>query len=156
MGGPCGTPSTIINSGLRPYFNQAVYGTAILDYAIDSISSDPAQWWLAGAKDKTLRNTVTIHRLGDFLLPVTLEVVFSDGTRLREHWDGNDRWKTWTYLRDARIVSAEIDPDHTVLLDVSPFNNSRTAAANPVPARKLTNLWTGWLQLSSQLAGWFV
>jgi hypothetical protein len=152
----CSPPSTIINSGLRPYFNQAVYGTAILDYAIDDISSGPAQWWLAGAKDKILRNTVTIHRLGDFLLPVTLQVVFSDGSRLREYWDGNDRWKTYIYLREARIVSAEVDPDHNVLLDVSPFNNSRTAAANPVPARKLTNLWTGWLQLSSQLAGWFV
>ena len=150
------TPQTIINSGLRPYFNQAVYGTNVLDYAIDDISSGPAQWWLDKPTDKTQRDTVTIHRIGDFILPVTLEVVFSDGTRHREYWDGADRWHTWTYATTATIVSAELDPDHTVLLDVNRFNNGRTVAANPIPARKLTNLWMSCLQLSSQLAGWFV
>ena len=154
------TPQILISSSLRPFFNQAVYGTAILDYAVESISSDPAQWWLSGSAGKTLRNSVTIRRIGDFLLPVTLEVIFSDGTHVREQWDpassSNDRWKTYTYLREAKIVSAEIDPDHNMLLDVSRFNNSRTAAANPVPARKLTNLWMSFLQTTSQLAGWFV
>ena len=149
-------PVTFINSGLRPYFNQAVYGTAILDYAVEDVTSDPVQWYLPDSKDKTLRNSVTIHRIGDFILPVTLEIVFSDGTRKREYWDGNDRWHTFTYTTTAKITSAELDPDHTVLLDVDRFNNSHTHAANPVPARKLTTLWTSFLQLSSQLAGWFV
>ena len=154
------SPQILLGSSLRPYFNQAIYGTAVLDYAVEVVSSDPAKWWLSGSKDKSMRDTVTVRRIGDFMLPVILEVVFSDGTRVREHWDPastpNDRWKTFIYLRDAKIVSAEIDPDHTVQLDASRFNNSRTIAANPVPARKLTNLWTSWLQLASQLAGWFV
>jgi hypothetical protein len=150
------TTQVIINSGLRPYFNQAVYGTAILDYAIDNISSTPVQWWQSNTKDKTLRNTVTVHRVGDFTLPVTLEIVFSDNTRRRETWDGQDRWRAWTYLTTASITSAEVDPDHTLLLDVNRFNNSQTVAANPIPARKITNLWSTLLQLSGQLAGWFV
>jgi hypothetical protein len=157
----------IINSGLRPYFQQAVYGTAILDYAVDAITSDPVRWWEPKTGTKPMRNTVTVHRVGNFLLPVTLEVRFSDGTHLREYWDpadvastggvqGNDRWKTFTYVTSATVVSAEIDPDHTNLLDVSRFNNSRTAVGNPVPARKVTNLWLSLQQLSAQLAGWFV
>jgi hypothetical protein len=154
------SPLIMISSSLRPYFNQAVYGTSVLDYAVDNISSDPAKWWLPNSKDKILRDTVTIHRVGDFILPVTLEVVFSDGSKVREHWDPasstNDRWKTFTYERTASIVSAEIDPDHTNKLDVSRFNNSRTVDGNGVPARKLTNLWMSWLQLGSQLAGWLV
>ena len=154
------TPQIMISSSLRPYFNQAVYGTNVLDYSVEAISSDPAKWWLSDSKDKTLRNTVTIHRIGDFILPVTLEVVFSDGTRMRETWDPssstNDRWKTFTYEQTAKIISAEIDPDHTVLLDTNRFNNSQTDAANGVPARKLTNIWMSWLQLTSQLAGWLV
>jgi len=153
-------PQIMISSSLRPYFNQAVYGTNVLDYSVEAISSDPAKWWLPDSKEKTLQDTVTIHRMGDFILPVTLEVAFSDGTRIREIWDpsgsANDRWKTFTYQRDAKIVSAEIDPDHTVLLDTNRFNNSRTVEANGVPARKLTNLWMSWLQLTSQLAGWLV
>ncbi len=83
------TPAT--NSSLRPYFNQAVYGTQILDYTVDSISSDPAQWWLPEPKDKKqiqYLSTVYLHRKGDFILPVTVEIVFDDGTRLRERWDG--------------------------------------------------------------------
>jgi hypothetical protein len=151
-----GQPTAIYDSSLRPFFNQAVFGTAMLDYAIDSISSEPVQWWLTDSKQKTLRDVVTIHRIGDFLLPVTLEVVFSDGSRVRERWDGQDRWKSFTYMRDAKVVSAEIDPDHTVLLDRNRFNDSRTVAANPIPARKITNIWTSFLQLTSQLAGWFV
>ncbi len=154
---------TVINSGLRPYFNQAVYGTAILDYAVDNVSSGPAEWWMGDKHPKPRRNVVTVHRVGDFLLPVVLEVTFDDGSKVRERWDpsdpangGNDRWKTFTYVRGQKIVSAEVDPDHTVLLDVNQFNNSRTVDAHPVPARKLTSLWMSMMQLGSQLAGWFV
>jgi hypothetical protein len=157
---PPPTPQIMVSSSLRPYFNQAVYGTNVLDYSVEAISSDPAKWWLPHSGQSILHDTVTIHRLGDFILPVTLEVTFSDGTKTRELWDPsattNDRWKTFTYERGAKIVSAEIDPDHTNLLDRNRFNNSQTVDAHGVPARKLTNLWMSWLQLTSQLAGWLV
>lgn len=148
------------DSGFRPFFQQAVYGTATLDYSVDSIISTPVQWWNPDDPGKHLRDTVTIRRLGDFLLPVTLEVRFSDGTRIREQWaptgDDNDRWKTFTYLRDARILSAEIDPDHNLPLDVDTFNNSRNEAPHRIPALKLTTLWLTATQLASQLAGWLI
>jgi hypothetical protein len=89
-----------------------------------------------------------------------VEIVFDDGGRLREHWDGGmnnqDRWTRFTYTRHARIVSAEIDPDHTVLLDANFFNNSYTTRSNPLPARKLTNLWLSFNQLAAQLFAWIV
>ncbi len=162
MSQPGGGQPIIINSSLRPFFDQAVYGTAVLDYAIDDITSDPVEWWDAKSKSKKLRDTVTVHRVGDFLLPVTIRVAFSDGSSRREYWNpregggGNDRWKTFTYVTEATVVSAEIDPDHTVLLDINQFNNSRSVKANPVPARKLTNLWMSAMQFGSQIAGWLV
>lgn len=153
-------PNIFVGSSLRPFFDQAVYGTAVLDYAIDEITSDPVEWWVADSKNKKLRNTVTVHRVGDFLLPVTIRIVFSDGTSRREYWDpraqSNDRWKTFTYVTEAKVESAEVDPDHTMLLDTNYFNNSRTVEANPVPARKLTNLWMSAMQFGSQIAGWLV
>ena len=93
-----------------------------------------------------------------------MEVTFADGSKLREHWtpgsvegaEGNNRWKTFTYVRDAEMVSAEIDPDHTITLDVDRFNNSQTTKADPVPARKLTNLWVSSLEAMEQFAGWLV
>ncbi len=164
--GSLGSPSisaAIVNSGLRPFFNQAVYGTAILDYAVDSITYTPIQWWLPDSdpkQDPRLRNTVTIHRLGDFLLPADLELIWSDGTRTHEHWapaeTENTRWHTYTYLTTAHILSAELDPQHTILLDIDKFNNSRTLTPNPIPARKLSNLWLTTQQAASQLAGWLI
>jgi len=151
-----------VNSSLRRYFNQAVYGTQVLDYAVDSVSSSPVQWWVPLPDDKNARkqipyrSTVYLHRKGDFVLPVTVEIVFSDGTRLRDHWDGLERWTKLTYVRNAKVVSAEIDPDHGILLDVDLFNNSYTTKANSVPAGKLSTIWASAQQLFAQLLTWIV
>jgi hypothetical protein len=147
------------NSSLRSYFNQAVYGTQVLDYTVDSISSDPVQWWLPEPKDKKqiqYLSTVYLHRKGDFILPVTAEIVFDDGTRLREHWDGVDRWVKFTYTRNAKVLSAEIDPDHIILLDKDFFDNSYTTTVNNIPTRKLSNIWISLQQLLAQLSSWIV
>ena len=151
------TPAT--NSSLRNFLNQAVYGTQILDYAVDTISSDPVQWWLPEPNDKKQTqylSTVYLHRKGDFILPVTVEIVFDDGTRLRERWNGVDRWTEFTYTRNAKVVSAEIDPDHVIPLDTNFFNNSYTTTRNAIPARKLTNIWLSFNQLVAQLVAWIV
>ena len=152
------TRMAVAGSSLRPFFEQAVYGTRLLDYAIDSISSDRERWWLPeNSKDAgAFRNTVVVHRKGDFILPVTVEVVFEDGTRVREQWDGVDRWTRFTYLRGSKIVSAEIDPDHTVLMDTNLFNNSITIRGSGLPARKLSAVWTSLLQLAAQFVSWIV
>ena len=155
-----GGRTQVVNSGLHEYLAQAVYGTAVLDYAIDGIASGPLEWWVAETKDKRMRDTVTVHRVGDFVMPVTVEVAFSDGSWRRETWapaaGENDRWKTWTYGTEAKVVSAELDPDHALLLDANRFNNSRTEEAQPGPARKLTTLWMAALGLGEQLVGWLV
>jgi len=155
------TPSTrvFINSSLRPFFNQAVYGTQVLDYSVDSIASDPVQWWLPvkdDDKNVDYLTTVYLRRKGDFILPVTVEVVFADGTRLRDQWDGVDRWKKLTYTRKSKIVSAEIDPDHTVLLDKDFFNNSITNRTDAIPRKKLADLLLAAEQLAAQLAAWII
>ncbi len=159
---PSPTPITFAATTLRPFFNQAVYGTAVLDYAVDAITSDPVQWWLPdsarleGHNAAQYRDTVTLRRRGDFILPVTVEVVFEDGTRLREHWDGIDRWTRFTYTRPSKILSAEVDPDHTVLFDKDLFNNSITTKPNNLPTRKILTLWNSFEQLLAQLATWIV
>ncbi len=147
------------NSSLRPFFNQAVYGTELLDYTVDGFSSDLVQWWLPEPKDKKqiqYLSTVYIRRKGDFILPVTVEIAFNDGTRLRERWNGIDRWTKFTYTRNAKVISVEIDPDHLILLDSNFFNNSFTTAYNPTPTRKLSNLWLSFNQFAAQLFSWIV
>ncbi len=151
-----------IQTDLRPFFNDAVYGARELDYAVDQVRSERAEWWKPEPKSKHDKkqtdyiDTVYLHRKGDFVLPVTVEIVFTDGSRVREHWDGVDRWTKFTYNRKAKIVSAEIDPGHTILLDTNFLNNSYTIKAHGAAARKLTNLWLIAQQLLMQLTTWLV
>jgi hypothetical protein len=142
-----------VNSSLRSFFEQAVYGTLMLDYSVDGITSDEIT---DKDKQKLYSSAVTLRRGGDFILPVTVEVIFADGTKLRERWDGADRWTRFTYTRNSRIVSAEIDPDHVIPLDRQRFNNSRTMTWNPVPADKLTGILVVVHQIVEQLAAWMV
>ncbi len=156
-------PNLYVSSSLRPFFDQAVFGTSIWDYAVENVNSAPLQWWKKDQK-KPIRSEVTVHRIGDFVMPVTLEVRFSDGSRVRELWvppatggaESNNRWKTYTYVKDAEIVSAEIDPDHTVMLDVDHFNDSYVEKRNGVASSKVTNLWVSALGVMEQMAGWLV
>jgi len=146
---------------LRWYFNQAVYGTNILDYEILSLSSDRVDWYqkkLAPPKPgQTLyRDTVVVHRKGDFLFPVTVEIKFDNGEKIREHWDGRDRWVRYSYEKKTEVVSAEIDPDHQVWLDRDWFNNSRTAKPNSQASRKIDAYWMVVTQFLAQLAAWLV
>jgi hypothetical protein len=158
-GNPDYASAPATNSSLRGFFNQAVYGTEVLDYSVDSISSNPVQWWLPEPQDKKQAqylSTIYLHRKGAFILPVSVEIVFDDGTSTRERWNGVDRWTKFTYTRNARVVSAEIDPGHTILLDSNFINNSYTTTNNPVPARKLTDLWLSFNQFAAQLLAWVV
>jgi hypothetical protein len=143
------------------YFNQAVSGTNVLDYEVLAIRSDRADWYVKNPpperKGQTLyRGTVLVHRKGDFIFPVETEVRFDDGEAIREKWDGHDRWVRYTYMKKAKIVSAEVDPDHRVLLDTDFFNNSQTAEPNPGATRKLETYWLFVTQLFSQLLAWLV
>jgi hypothetical protein len=146
---------------LRPFLNQAIYGTQVLDYSVDGFSTEPVRWWQPTYTERArcqagCLSTVFLRRKGDFILPVTAEIVFDDGTRLRERWDGVDRWTRLTYNRNAKVISVEIDPDHLIPLDRDVFNNSFTTQADPIPARKLTSIWVAIQQLAAQLVTWIV
>jgi len=149
---------------LRWYFNQAVYGSPVLDYRVMRVESIPVNWYETKKSvfqkddENTLyRSYVWIQRKEDFVMPVEVEVKFDNGEKFREHWDGVSRWTKFTYEKKAKVESAEIDPDHRVQIDRNDFNNSFTAQANVKPRWKLTNYWifvTQWL--GQALAWWAV
>ena len=95
-----------------------------------------------------------MHRRGDFILPVEVEVRFDDGATVREKWDGRDRWVRYTYDRKARAVSAQVDPEGKVWLDRSILNNGLAIAADPRATRKLANRWLFLTQLLGQCLAW--
>jgi len=154
------TIEEVSGKDLRWYFNQTVYGTQVLDDEVLKISSVPVDWYKENLKEKKGEteyiSNVWIHRKSDFILPVDIEVKFDNGDKVREHWDGQDRWVRYTYQKKAKVESVEIDPDHKIHFDRNNFNNSSTAEANGKPARKLANYWTFASQLFAQLLAWWL
>ena len=87
-----------------------------------------------------------IDRTGEFIHPVTIELVFDDGERIRHEWNGRSRWFRIVDERPAKLVSAEVDPDHVMVLDVDPLNNSRRLEPNRGPTAKVLVHMLFWLQ----------
>jgi len=90
------TLEEVSEKNLRWYFDQAVYGTNVLDYEILEASSDRTDWYLTKPPDEKkgvtpFHTTVLVHRKGDFIFPVDVVVKFDDGETVREQWDGRDR-----------------------------------------------------------------
>lgn len=154
------TIEEVSGKDLRWYFNQAVYGTPVMDYEVLEMNSSPVDWYKEKSKEKKgeteYESDVVIHRKGDFVIPVDVAIKFDNGETVREHWNGQDRWIRYTYQRKAKVVSAEVDPDHKLFLDRNNFNDSHTADANSGPANKLTNYWRFINQLFAQVLAWWL
>jgi hypothetical protein len=158
------TIEEVSGKNLRWYFNQAIYGSQVLDYEVLNANSFPVHWYEDKDKkdrqkkekdDAVYQSYVSVHRKGDFVMPIEVEVKFDNGEKVREHWDGQSRWTRFGYQKKARVVSAEIDPDHTIHLDRDNFNNSRVVGPNPKPTHKLSTYWLFVTQWMSQAMAWW-
>jgi hypothetical protein len=160
------TIEEVSGKDLRWYFNQAVYGTQVLDYEVLSANSYPIDWFEEKKKDKKggkdakdsdtiYQSYVTVHRKGDFVMPIEVEVKFDNNEKVREHWDGQSRWTRFSYQKKAKVISAEIDPDHTIHIDRDNFNNSLLVEPNPKPTHKLSTYWLFLTQWMSQAMAWW-
>jgi hypothetical protein len=143
---------------LRPYFAQAVYGTQVLDYEVKAADSEPVDWWKPAGRDYKgdYRTVVSLHRKGDFLFPVELELKFDDGSIVHENWDGVDRWTRYIYVKKAQLVSAEIDPQHRIWLDKDFFNNSYVVANHGAASWKLSSYWAVVQEMMAHFSAWIV
>jgi Peptidase family M1 domain len=149
---------------LRWYFNQAVYGTQVLDYEVSKIDSFPVSWYedeknnggkKIDDKDVVYLSTVWLRRREDFVMPVEVEIKFANGEKVREHWDGQSRWTKFQYEKKTKVESAEIDPDHKILLDRNNFNDSKTVEPDSKAANKIANYWLFLTQCLGQVLAWW-
>jgi hypothetical protein len=154
------TVSEVAGQNLDWYWNQAARGTQVLDYRILSAGSERADWADKNAPTKEKKgeteyiSSVVVHRRGDFIFPVTLEVKFDNGETIREQWDGQDRWHRYTWQKKAKLISAEIDPEHAILIDRDQFNNSWLSNPDGHATRKIAGYWMVLTQWFAQLLAW--
>ncbi|MGE0704684.1 MAG: M1 family metallopeptidase [Vicinamibacterales bacterium] len=139
--------STAAGRDLTPFFDEVFRSSNTFDYGVEQIESS--------GRGDSVRSTVIVRRYGEAIFPVDIAMVFADGTRVMESWDGRDRWRAFEYERGARLVSAEVDPERVLLLDVDFTNNSRTTKPmGEEVATKWSLKWLVWLQ--DAMSNWTV
>jgi hypothetical protein len=82
-----------------------------------------------------IRSTVTVVREGA-AVPQILRVTFAGGSHVDVRWDDDRRWARFVFTGDTAAVSAELDPEHKVLLDDNKLNDSRTTKADASASRR--------------------
>jgi hypothetical protein len=131
--------SEVAGRDLRSFFAQTIESPAVVDYELGTISTEP------GA------TSVTVRRYGDLQMPVDVAFKFEGRPVERRRWDGAARTVRFAFTYDARLEWADVDPDRTIVLDVSWLNNGRRVA----PDRRAPAAMTSrWLLAVQQVLGW--
>ena len=147
--------SDVSGQELSWFFDQAFRASRAFDYGVEGLASEPDA---SGA----FVTTVTARRYGEARFTgasgtrtggfdngrgITLRVTFADGQRRTDWWDGRDERRAFRYQSPARAVSATIDPDRVLLLDLDRTNNSRTLAPKQgAAATRWASLYLLWLE----------
>ena len=92
----------------------------------------------AGTGPFPFRTAVTLRR-GGAPVPQTLVVKFADGSSETVLWDTDEHWRTFTWVRPTKAVSAQLDPRRGHYLDVNKLDDSRTLKAD----RSASTRWAG-------------
>ena len=142
------------------FFDEVYRGSNTVDYGIQRFASAAASvsgWidrggkrtYVDAAPEGPARHVteLVVRRYGEAIMPVDILVSFADGQRVRERWDGRERWTAYRWERPVPAVTAQVDPDRVLLLDVNYTNNSWTLRPEAArAARKWTSVWFVWLQ----------
>ena len=144
------------------FFDQVLYGTDVCDYALAGIENSPT-FGIRGLLDSAgtkitphekydpkkrqqYECKVLVTRLGEVKMPVDVLVHFDNDKEVREHWNGQDRWKQFTYTGADKVVWAKVDPDNVLAIDVNVNNNSKTMEPVTRPIWKYTVKFLYWMQ----------
>ena len=143
------------------FFEQTFYSSNIFDYAVATVSSRPKKTpkgyqeidgemvFHAGGNPigESYASEVEIRRWGEAIFPIQIKVTFSDGAEIKESWNGKARWKIFSYSKNAKITRVEVDPEHILVLDVNPINNTWIKQSEAgISAGKWASKWMIWLQ----------
>ena len=126
-------------------FEQVLFGTGMCDYEVSSVNSRPKE------SDQTkgpFRTEVVLRRLGEVVMPVDVLIVLEDGKKIRQNWDGKERWHRIKMETNSRIKTALVDPEDKLALDINVNNNSLTTEAEDSAVLKLfaqSLFWLEWL-----------
>jgi len=156
------TVSELSGRDMKWFFDQTVYGTGMLDYAV-SFTSERAHrregLFDQGGKPAYVRerrergdqggdyeSEVLVRRLGEMQFPVTVRIRMEDGSERTESWDGQYRWTKIKFTGKSKVASATIDPDFQWKLQVNRTHDSYLHEAVKLAPEKWYLRWVVWLE----------
>jgi hypothetical protein len=135
--------SRVSGQHLSWFVDDILKTTGEFDYAIETLDSVPD----AVGRFRTL---VTVRRAGAgvFSRGIPVQTTFAGGESVRDVFDGRAETTTFEYRSPSRAVSAEIDPDRVLLLDLNRRNNGLTldTSSARTAATRWSARWMIWLQ----------
>ena len=114
------TMERVAGEDLDWFFDQYVYGTAVLDYRISNASSTRRE------SDSLYVTTVRVERVRDGHMPTQVRMTFADGSTRDFDWNGRDVWQEFRHSGDSRLAEVMVDPDNKLGLEIERLNNGRS------------------------------
>lgn len=120
------------------FFDQVLYKSVTCDYEVESVKNHKLAGFTGAFGEKNTKNfqsadysknnyksQVVLRRNGEMIMPVEILILFDDGDKVLEHWDGATRTYKFEYNSPRKIISAKIDPNNKNLLETNLLNNSK-------------------------------
>jgi len=127
-----------IGFDLELFFDQCLHGTEICDYEVVTIENNTS---ISGKK-----TNVVLSQNGGLQFPVTVEILYENGSTSFLEWDGAPGEKILEFESGIKIKAVNIDPNNKVNLDINFNNNSLTYSPNKKPIVKYASKSAHWMQ----------
>ncbi len=120
------------------FFNQFVYGTAVVDFEVLELSNE--------GRDGTWTSTVVIGRKHDGIIPVDVLVAFEDGSSTTTTWNSETEEEILSFSGPSPVTEVFIDPGNKVVLELTPLDNRRVVSPSNLYPTKMLFKTTAWMQ----------
>ena len=118
------------------YLDQVLHATSSINFKMVDINNST--------------KTIEAIREGNFEIGTEVLIMFRDGSSKTVNWKGSEKYFKHTFSSSKEVISAHIDPEQKIYLDLNLNNNSITLDPNKKPLYKYAAKLGHWLQAVSQ------
>lgn len=150
---------TVYSRQIFELFGNSIRQALVMDYAVTHISNEEllapqgvygnstsGLTYKNGMGPRPIHSKVEVQRKGDWVFPVEILVAFEDGSTQKLQWSGVEGLKTFEFSGPSKVLSAQIDPEQKIGLDVDLNNNSLTLQPAKAPLCKYAAKAVFWIQ----------
>ncbi len=114
------------------FFEAFLFSDGTIDYKVQNIrinklNKPKGKLNVKFKEEGNWESEIAIVRDGSISFPIQIEIMFEDGKKVVELWDGKERWKKFKYIKPVKVKYVKIDPEEILLLDRNRINNSMRA-----------------------------